>query len=100
MTLNIGSNTDYSKLASLLEGERYSDEERALVKKAYTLAKKAHENQTRFTGEPYFNHSFATGIKLTQMLLPAEVIAAGLLHDVLEDADVTAEELEQQFGSD
>ncbi len=100
MPLNISSNTDFSRLSSLLEGERYSDEDRALIKKAYNVAKKAHENQTRFTGEPYFNHCFATGMKLAQLLLPAEVITAGLLHDVLEDADVTAEDLESQFGAD
>lgn len=97
---NLASNIDFALLESLLDKERYSETDRALVKKAYTAAKKAHAGQTRLTGEPYFHHAFTTGMKLAQMLLPSEVIAAGLLHDVLEDADMSADEMRKQFGDD
>lgn len=91
---------DFSLLEAKLQSDRYSKDDIAFVKKAYNLAKKAHDGQTRLTGEPYFTHAFATGLKLANMQLPREVIAAGILHDVAEDAGITQEELEVEFGED
>lgn len=100
MASALKSKTDFSFLSTSINNERYSNEDRSIIKKAYDLAKKAHKGQTRLTGEPYFNHTFYTALKLADMQLPAEVIAAGILHDVLEDADISYEELEGHFGSD
>jgi GTP pyrophosphokinase len=54
----------------------------------------------RITGEPYFAHSAAVGVKLAELKLPSEVIAAGLLHDVSEDTDKTIGDIAQEFGDD
>lgn len=100
MTAGEFKKTDFSILQALLSEDRYSKEEIDLVKRAYDFSKQSHEGQIRLTGEPYFNHVFATSLKLADMRLPAEVVAAGILHDVIEDADVSAEELTELFGED
>lgn len=92
--------TDFSLLQSKLIEERYSKGDIRLIKKAHDLAHKAHEGQVRLTGEPYFNHAFSTAMKLAALQLPAEVVVAGILHDVPEDTNVTIDEIEQVFGQD
>lgn len=92
--------TDFEFLKVKLDAERYSDEDLALIEVAYELSKKAHEGQMRKTGEPYFVHAFSTGLKLANWQLPASVIAAGLLHDVAEDTDITIEEIADLCGND
>lgn len=72
----------------------------ALVEKAYELAKKAHEGQTRYSGEPYFIHPAATAKVLAEYGMDATTIAAGLLHDAIEDAKISREEVEKEFGKD
>jgi guanosine-3',5'-bis(diphosphate) 3'-pyrophosphohydrolase len=76
------------------------EEDRALIQKAYDFSKKAHEGQLRKSGEPYFNHVFATAKNIAELSMGAEVVAAGLLHDVLEDTETSEAELEKEFGSD
>ena len=71
----------------------------AIVEKAYKVACEAHKNQKRKSGEPYVIHPICVAIILAQLELDEETIAAGILHDVLEDTDITYEELEQQFGT-
>lgn len=71
-----------------------------VVKKAFTFAEKAHEGQTRSSGEHYFIHSFNTGLILAELGLDANTIAAGLLHDTVEDARVSEEILKKEFGED
>lgn len=97
---SVEKTTDFSVLASKLSKNRYTVEDIALIKAAYNVAKGAHDGQVRMTGEPYFNHVFATSFKLATMQLPAEVVAAGILHDVPEDTDVTIDELRELFGDD
>lgn len=77
-----------------------SDADIAYVEKAYELAKRAHEGQTRYSGEPYFIHPAATAKILAEYGMDAITIAAGLLHDVVEDGRASREEIEQEFGSD
>lgn len=77
-----------------------SDEDKAYVERAYEVAKKAHEGQTRYSGEPYFIHPAATAKILSEYGMDAVTIAAGLLHDVIEDAKVSREEIEKDFGSE
>lgn len=88
------------KLESLLEQIRlyYPDANLALVEKAYHFAKKAHMGQFRDSGEPYFNHPFNVAKVLAELELDMDTIAAGLLHDVIEDTDVTHDEVRAEFG--
>lgn len=73
--------------------------DRQLIEQAYTLAEEAHRGITRKSGEPYFTHCVAVATILAELQMDAETIAAGLLHDVIEDTPVTSEDLEVQFGS-
>ncbi|MDY2700258.1 MAG: bifunctional (p)ppGpp synthetase/guanosine-3',5'-bis(diphosphate) 3'-pyrophosphohydrolase [Lachnospiraceae bacterium] len=72
----------------------------SLIEKAYHLAAKAHENQVRKSGEPYIIHPLCVAIILADLEMDKETIAAGLLHDVIEDTIMTEEELRGQFGDD
>jgi GTP pyrophosphokinase len=76
-----------------------SESSRDLVERAYRFAEKAHEGQTRESGEPYFSHCVAVAQILTEMRLDAEAIAAALLHDVAEDTKITIDDLRAEFGS-
>ena len=70
------------------------------VEKAYKVAKEAHKEQKRKSGEPYIIHPLCVAIILAQLELDKETIIAGLLHDVVEDTAITGEELENEFGSE
>lgn len=72
----------------------------SLVDKAYRVAYDAHSGQVRKSGEPYIIHPLCVAIILAELELDKETIAAGLLHDVLEDTIMTEEELSEEFGSD
>ncbi len=79
---------------------RLKAEDKALIGRAYKFAERAHEGLKRKSGEPYFNHVFATAKNLAELGMDATVIAAGFLHDVLEDTDVTEEELRKEFSDE
>lgn len=70
----------------------------SLVSRAYELAKNAHGDQKRYSGDPYFIHPAEVGYYLASAGLDAETIAAGLLHDAIEDAGLAAVTIEEQFG--
>jgi len=73
----------------------------ALVEKAYYFAEKAHSGQMRKSGEPYFIHPVIVSGILAKLMLDAPTIAAGLLHDTVEDCeDVTLELIEKEFGQE
>ena len=72
----------------------------SLIRRAFEYSVKAHEGQTRQTGEPYVQHPLAVAGILTFLKLDVPAIVAGLLHDTLEDTVATQEELEEQFGAD
>lgn len=78
----------------------YPDADFALLEKAYHFAEKAHSGQTRSSGEEYFIHPINVAATLIKLRLDMDSIAAGLLHDVVEDCDVTPEEIEKEFGPD
>lgn len=84
----------------LAEMKEASPEDRAFVEKAYEYSKKAHEGQTRYSGEPYFVHAAATAKVLAEYGMDATTIAAGLLHDAIEDGRVSREEMEKEFGKE
>jgi (p)ppGpp synthase/HD superfamily hydrolase len=72
-----------------------------LVRDANSLARQAHEGQVRETGSgeiPFIEHPFAVAERLAEEGFPDEVLAAGLLHDVVEHADVAPSELRERFG--
>lgn len=71
-----------------------------LINKAYELAFDAHKEQKRKSGEPYIIHPLCVGIILADLELDKETIAAGLLHDVVEDTIMTVEELKAEFGEE
>ena len=71
-----------------------------LIEKAYYYGKKAHEGQLRKSGEPYFIHPIAVANILCDMELDMQTIAAGLLHDVVEDTEFTYEDIKNDFGEE
>ncbi|MEJ5312169.1 MAG: bifunctional (p)ppGpp synthetase/guanosine-3',5'-bis(diphosphate) 3'-pyrophosphohydrolase [Anaerolineae bacterium] len=73
---------------------------RDLIRRAYDFAAAAHDGQKRKSGEPYIVHPLSVAQLLAEMHFDPAVIAAGLLHDVLEDCDVPRPELEAQFGQE
>ena len=75
-------------------------EDEALIQKAYDFGKKAHEGHTRYSGEPYFIHPSAVAHHLARLGMDAETISAALLHDAIEDAKATPEEVEKEFGKE
>lgn len=77
-----------------------SKEDTELITRAFEFAKKAHEGQERFSGEPYFIHPFETAKTLSHLQLGAKMIAAGLLHDVYEDTGITEKEIKKEFGEE
>ncbi len=87
---------DSGQLAPRLAYLGPADRER--VARAHALAARAHEGQRRLSGDPYLVHPEAVASTLADLHLDADAIAAALLHDVLEDTDVTAETLRQEFG--
>jgi len=80
--------------------EHPSEDDEALIKKAYNSALKAHEGDMRYSGEPHFTHVYATAYKLAELGMGPKTIAAGLLHDAIEDTDLTEEDLEKEFGKE
>ncbi len=69
-----------------------------LVRQAYDVAYEQHQGQTRNTGDAYITHPLAVADILADLRADAETIAAGLLHDVVEDCDFSAEKIEEYFG--
>src|ERR1700680_1291405 len=75
------------------------EEEREVLQRAYSLAERAHEGQSRLSGEPYVTHPAAVAGILADLGLDADTLVAALLHDTVEDTDVTREQLREQFGA-
>jgi len=72
----------------------------ALLRRAYVVSAHAHRNQLRFSGEPYLVHPLNVAMILADMRLDEVSIATGLLHDVLEDTEMTKERVKELFGPD
>ncbi len=89
----------YSELIELIRNN-YSPESIEIVDRAFTVAKSAHEGQLRKSGQPYIIHPISVAKILAQMGMDAESLAAAMLHDVVEDTDITSEYIQKQFGKD
>ena len=72
----------------------------SMIQKAYEVAREAHKDQKRKSGEPYIIHPLCVAIILADLELDKETIVAGLLHDAVEDTWMTDEEVEKEFGSE
>jgi GTP pyrophosphokinase len=71
-----------------------------LVRKAYVYSAKVHGGQVRLSGEPYLSHPLEVAGLLAQLLLDAQTVAAGLLHDIVEDTHVELDEIRALFGEE
>lgn len=71
-----------------------------LIKRAYAFAQSAHEGQKRYSGEPYFIHTFETARTLAEIGVSPTTIAAGFLHDTIEDAEIDPEDIRKAFGDE
>ena len=89
----------YDELKKEIKKYHPSDDT-SLVDKAYRVAYDAHKGQARKSGEPYIIHPLCVAIILAELELDKETIAAGLLHDVLEDTIMTMDEMRAEFGDD
>ena len=95
--------TDPEKLhQELLSGIRkyHPSADLSLIEKAYQVAADAHKDQKRKSGEPYIIHPLCVGIILADLEMDKETIAAGLLHDVVEDTVMTYDEIKDEFGEE
>ncbi len=72
-------------------------EGQAIVRRAYEMAQKCHENQQRKSGDPYFLHCARVALHIAELVNDPATIAAGLLHDVIEDCAMTVDKLNAQF---
>ncbi len=88
--------TNPDRIFALLPDIHEAD--KALIRRACAFAEQAHAGQLRKSGEPYYNHVFTTGLNLAMLKMDADTIAAGIMHDVLEDTSVTDIEMTQAFG--
>lgn len=95
--------TDFNKEYKLFEKDILKNNPKSdvnLIKKAYDFAELHHRGQKRNSGEDYFIHPIAVARKLSEMKLDDETICAGLMHDVLEDTDVSREQMAEVFGEE
>lgn len=88
----------YDDLIKCLNENEYPKEDIEFIKKAYFLADKQHTGQKRASGEEYIIHPLSVALYLAKMKVDREMIATGLLHDVVEDTDYTLEQISEQFG--
>lgn len=89
----------YCKLCDIIE-EYHPSNDNTMVFKAFNMAKCAHNGQFRKSGEPFVIHPLHVAIILAELRLDKETIIAALLHDVIEDTDITDVEIEKVFGSE
>jgi GTP pyrophosphokinase len=89
--------TKFRELMRRMQENRPQDD-LSLVKKAYDFSLKTHEGQTRASGEPYLVHPLEVALVLAEMKMDPVAIAAGLLHDSVEDTSVTIVDIRKEFG--
>jgi len=80
--------------------EYHPSDDFSIIEKAYKLAADAHKDQKRKSGEPYIIHPICVAIILAELEMDKETIAAGLLHDVIEDTEMTREDVAREFSDE
>lgn len=92
---------EYALLKERLQKEKgFTKEEIAEVDKAFALAEDVHSTQLRYSGQPYIIHPIAVANILVDFGMDAQSVEAALLHDTVEDTDVTLEQLQREFGNE
>ena len=89
--------TKFRELMKQMQANRPQDD-LSIVKKAYDYSLKHHEGQMRASGEPYLVHPLEVALVLTEMKMDSVAVAAGLLHDSVEDTSVTIVDIRKEFG--
>jgi GTP pyrophosphokinase len=89
-----------SNLLNHINPAELTDGAQALIKRAYTLAEDAHAGQLRKSDQPYIQHPLSVAYLLAAIEMDPDTIAAGLLHDVVEDTSIDLETIEKDFGAD
>jgi len=91
---------DVKEIYKLMDERLPTTDDEKLIKKAFDFAEVAHKDQKRSSGDPYFVHVFETAKNLARFGMNATTIAAGLLHDTIEDTSAKETEVEKEFGKD
>jgi GTP pyrophosphokinase len=94
---NVLTVTKFRDLLKTVRANRPNDD-LEVIRKAYDFALRHHKGQSRASGEPYLVHPLEVACVLAEMKLDSTAIAAGLLHDAIEDTNVTNEEIQREFG--
>jgi GTP diphosphokinase / guanosine-3',5'-bis(diphosphate) 3'-diphosphatase len=89
----------FEELEQLME-KTYHQPDLGLVRRAYKMAEKAHSGEVRMTGHPFITHPLAVAYRLASMGLHVNVVVAGLLHDVIEDTEISTDDVREAFGDD
>lgn len=89
----------YEELERLVR-KSYAEPDIDLLRRAYNLAHSAHQDEVRLTGHPVISHPVTVAYRLAEMGLHMHVVVAGLLHDIVEDSEITTEDVQEQFGED
>ncbi|MFK5984104.1 MAG: GTP diphosphokinase [Pseudomonadota bacterium] len=97
---HITSGTRFLALLSQLQLAHYTDDDISRLREAYEFSNLAHSGQVRASGEPYVFHVISVAEILISLKLDTESIIAALLHDVIEDTEVTFEQLQEKFGDE
>ena len=94
---NVLTVTRFRDLMKNLEANRPNDD-LEIVRKAYEFSQKYHSGQSRASGEPYLVHPLEVACVLVEMKMDPISVAAGLLHDSVEDTSITTVEIRKEFG--
>src|SRR5215472_10196216 len=94
---NVLTVTKYRDLLKKVRANRPNDD-LGIIRKAYDYSLEHHKGQSRASGEPYLSHPLQVALVLAEMKLDASAIAAGLLHDAIEDTPVTNDDIQREFG--
>lgn len=90
----------FKEIKEILISQKHSEEDIALVEKAYKFAKKLHDGQFRVSGEPYIIHPVEVAKILAGLEVDTHTVIAAFLHDILEDTETKPETVEELFGTD
>ena len=91
--------TEYKELREKVI-KNFTEEEAKVIDKAYNFAKEAHDGQLRYSGQPYIIHPVAVATILVDLCMDYQSVVAALLHDTVEDTDVSLENVKNEYGED
>ncbi len=95
----MSSENEYKELREKVV-KNFTEEEARIIDKAYNFAKEAHDGQLRYSGQPYIIHPVAVASILVDLCMDYQSVVAALLHDTVEDTDVSLEHVKNEYGED